>query len=116
MIIQKVKLLVAQLCLTLCKSMDCSPPASTEFSSQEYWSGLPFPTPGMIIWKHYQNNLKNTNKEKKKCFPANDDFLHYLNPRYLGFLVEYNTVKSLRGRISLYLFCVLSLLFKSPKY
>ena len=26
--------------------MDCSPPSSTEFSRQEYKSGLPFPTPG----------------------------------------------------------------------
>jgi len=28
--------------------MDCSPPAfsAMEFSRQEYWSGLPFPTPG----------------------------------------------------------------------
>ena len=28
--------------------MDCNPqaPLSMEFSRQEYWSGLPFPTPG----------------------------------------------------------------------
>ena len=25
--------------------MDCSPPGSIEFSRQEYWSGLPFPSP-----------------------------------------------------------------------
>ena len=39
----------AQLCLTLCDSMDCSPcqaPLSMGFSRQEYWSGLPFPSPG----------------------------------------------------------------------
>ena len=24
----------------------CQAPLSTEFSRQEYWSGLPFPTPG----------------------------------------------------------------------
>ena len=36
-----------QLCPTLCDSMDCSPPGSSvhEFSRQEYWSGLPFPSP-----------------------------------------------------------------------
>ena len=33
-----VKLLVAQLCPTLCNPMD--PPLSMEFSRQEYWSGL----------------------------------------------------------------------------
>ena len=39
--------LVAQSCLTLCDPMDCSTPASSvEFSTQEYWSELPFPSPG----------------------------------------------------------------------
>ena len=40
--------LVAQLCLTLCDGMDCScqVPLSMEFSRQEHWSGLPFPSPG----------------------------------------------------------------------
>ena len=34
----------------LCDSMDCSPQASLsmEFSRQEYWSGLPFPSPGYL--------------------------------------------------------------------
>ena len=37
-----------QLCLTLCNSMDCSPPGSPSmrFSRQEYWSGLPGPPSG----------------------------------------------------------------------
>ena len=37
----------AQSCLILYNFMDCSPPDSSflEFSKQEYWSGLPFPTP-----------------------------------------------------------------------
>ena len=37
----------AQLCLTPCDLMDFSPRGSflfLEFSRQEYWSGLPFPT------------------------------------------------------------------------
>ena len=40
--ITKVKVSVAQLCPTLCN------PAllSMEFSREEYWSGLPFPSPG----------------------------------------------------------------------
>ena len=40
--------LVAQLGLTLCNLIDCSPqaPLSMEFSRQEYSSGLAFPTPG----------------------------------------------------------------------
>ena len=37
----------AQLCSTLCDPVDRSLPGSClEFSRQEYWSRLPFPTPG----------------------------------------------------------------------
>ena len=41
--------LCAQLRLNLCDLMDCiayQAPLSVEFSRQEYWSGLPFLTPG----------------------------------------------------------------------
>ena len=43
--------LVAQLCLILCNRMDCRPPGSSfhGFPRQEYWSGLPFPSPGSLI-------------------------------------------------------------------
>ena len=39
---------VTQLCLTLCDPMDCShqAPLFMDFSRQEYWSGLPFSSPG----------------------------------------------------------------------
>ena len=39
---------VAQSCPTLCGAMDTAhqAPLPVEFSKQEYWSGLPFPTPG----------------------------------------------------------------------
>ena len=45
---RKVKVLVTQSCPTLWDLMDCSPqaPLSMEFSRQEYWSGLPFFSPG----------------------------------------------------------------------
>ena len=41
---------IVQLCLTFCGPMDYSPqaPLSMEFSSEEYWSGLPFPTLGNL--------------------------------------------------------------------
>ena len=47
--IVKVKVLFTQSCLTLCDPMDCSPPgfSAMGFSSQEYWNGLPFPSPGV---------------------------------------------------------------------
>ena len=34
-----------RLCVTL-RTADCKAPVSMEFSRQEYWSGLPFPSPG----------------------------------------------------------------------
>ena len=38
---------VRQLCLTLCKLMDCSPAGSSvrEIFQARYWSRLPFPSP-----------------------------------------------------------------------
>ena len=44
------KMLVAQLCLTLCDPLECSPPGTTVhgISRQESWSGLPFPSPGYL--------------------------------------------------------------------
>ena len=45
----KMKVLVAQSCLTLCNPMDCiarQVPLSVGFPRHEHWSGLPFPPPG----------------------------------------------------------------------
>ena len=39
---------VAQSCPTLQDSMDYRAPLSSELSRQEYWSGLPFPSPGNL--------------------------------------------------------------------
>ena len=49
---------VAQSCLTLCKSpwtITCKSPLSMEFSRQEYWSGLPFPSPKRAtkVWLNF---------------------------------------------------------------
>ena len=43
--------LVAKLCPTLCDPMVCSPPGFSVngFPTQEYWSGLPFPSPGDLF-------------------------------------------------------------------
>ena len=44
-----VAVLVIQSCLTLCNPMDYiahQAPQSMEFSRQEYWNGLPLPSPG----------------------------------------------------------------------
>ena len=52
--------LVTHSCPTLCDPMGCSPLGSSmEFSRQDYWSGLPFPSPGDL-----------TDPEIKPWFPA----------------------------------------------
>ena len=41
--------LVAKSCPTLCDPVNCSPPGSSVhgFPRQEYWDGLPFPSPDL---------------------------------------------------------------------
>ena len=39
-------MLVAQLYLTHCNTMDCQAPLSMELFRPEHWNGLPFPSPG----------------------------------------------------------------------
>ena len=48
-----------QLCLTLCDPTDCSPPGSYahEFSRQEHWHGVPFPTPGIFLTQGSNSSL-----------------------------------------------------------
>ena len=43
--------LVAKLCLTLVTpwTVTCQAPLSMGYSRQEYWSGLPFPSPGNLL-------------------------------------------------------------------
>ena len=45
--LEKVKVLVTQSCPILCDPVNLAhqTPLSMEFSRQEYWSGLPFPSP-----------------------------------------------------------------------
>ena len=47
---KKVKVLVTQLCSTLCNpwAVAHQDPLSIKFSRQEHWSGLPFPAPGHL--------------------------------------------------------------------
>ena len=47
---EDVCVLVAQSCPTLCdpRTVACLTPLSMEFSRQEYWSELPFLTPGYL--------------------------------------------------------------------
>ena len=50
---------VAQFCSTLCNPLDCSlsAPPSMGFPRQEYWSGLPLPSPGIFLTQGSNLNL-----------------------------------------------------------
>ena len=51
--------LVAKSCLTLAtpRTVVCQVPLSMGFSRQEYWSGLPFPSPGEFSWPRDQTQV-----------------------------------------------------------
>ena len=50
--------LVAKLCQRFCHPTDCSPPGSSVhgISRQEYWSGLPFPSPGDLPRRSHRSS------------------------------------------------------------
>ena len=79
--------LVAKSCPTLCDPMNCvacQVPLSMGFSIQEYWVGLPFPSPG---------NLPNPGTEPSCPALQADSLL----PSHQGSLVEYLPVFLPRG-------------------
>ena len=65
---EQMKVSVAQSCPNLCDSIDCTrqDTLSMEFSRYDYWSGLPFPSPG---------GLPDSGIELKS--PAGKFFLHH---------------------------------------
>ena len=58
----------------LCDPMDCSPTgfsAHRDFSRQEYWSGLPFPSPGvkhLLLGRKAMTNLDSVFKKARHHF------------------------------------------------
>ena len=58
---------VTQSCPSVCNPMDCNyqAPPSMEFSRQEYWSGLPFPSPGEAFWPRDRTRVSHT---AGRCF------------------------------------------------
>ena len=60
-------MIVTQSCPTLCDPMDCTQaPLSMGFSRQEYWSGLPFPSPTEREVPHLRGRGKETVGKNKR--------------------------------------------------
>ena len=73
----RVKSEVAQSCLTLSDPMDCSPPGSSAvgFSRQEYWSGVPLPSPNS--YESFQiKTIKSLSTEKYNVIYSYNEILH----------------------------------------
>ena len=93
----KAKVLVTQSCLTLCDPMDCvahQGPLSMEFSRQEYWSGLPFPSPGDLPHPGIKPGFLALQADSLPCEPPGKPLPVYqfknLNPDPRPYLESFN--------------------------
>ena len=76
--------LITQLWPTLCDHIDCSPPGSSVhgfFSRLEYWSGLPFPSPG---------DLPNSGIERRSPALQADSLPAELRGNFVGLMNKLN--------------------------
>ena len=69
-----VCILVAQSYPAPCDPVDCGlqAPLSVGFFTQEYWSGLPFPSPVCIHWSVYLLLIHVEGDWLNVCFPKSD--------------------------------------------
>ena len=82
-------------CLTLCDPMDCSPhqaPPCMGFSTQEYWSGLPFPSPGGLPHPGIEPGSATLQADSLPTEPPG-------NPIFLGGLVAKTSLPMLETRV-----------------
>ena len=74
-------MLVTQSCPTLCDPMDCQAPLSMEFPRQEYWHGLPFPSPGDLPDAGIESRCPGLQAD---CLRSELPRKQYLEPVYLN--------------------------------
>ena len=86
----------AQLCMSLCnpQSVACQAPLSRKFLRQEYWSGLPFPTPG-DLWGPGIEPLSPVSPGRQDSLPLHH--LGILYPLSYRFIVHIAIIRK-RGR------------------
>ena len=83
----------AQLCPTLWHPMDCSLFGPLEFSRQEYWSGLPFPSPGDLPDSGITPQPPALQADSSPSEPPRKPRLHFKGPSELYPLIT----KELKG-------------------
>ena len=86
---------VAQSCPTLCNPVDCSLPGSSVhgFSRQEYWSGLPFPSPGDLPNPGIEPRSPTLEVDASTSEPPNLDSI--LKSRDITLLAKVHLVKAM---------------------
>ena len=103
MLKKKVTVLVAQSCLTLCVSMDYiarQVPLSIGFSRQEYWSELPFPSPGVFLTQlsnsgllHCRQTLDHLSHQRSHTYAYTHAYTHTIQTYILLYIsVQFSSV------------------------
>ena len=95
-----MKVLITQSCLTLCNPMDCSSPGFSvmEFSRQEYWSGLLFPSPGDLPdsgMDHGSPTLQADSLPSEPPGTPTTNLNSVLKSRDITFLTEFLIIKAM---------------------
>ena len=109
----KVKVLVTQLCLILCGPIDVAfqAPLSIEFSRQEYWSGLPFPSPGDLPNPGTEPVSQASQANPLSSEPSGKPVFFYSTKQLLGILFSSLGCIFFRTRFSFALYTQCSLSF-----
>ena len=89
---------IAQLCPTLCNPMDCriQTPSFMGFSRQEYWSGLPFPSPRDLPHPGLQPRSPALQADALPSEPSGKLWMLFLSNSKHG-LLKNNITEQLRG-------------------
>ena len=103
----------AQSCLTLHNPMDCSLPGSSAHGifQQEYWSGLPFPSPGDLPDPGFQPvspvspaltgtfSTSWTNRESLECYRTHTQVAYFSCCSWFCFSPQFSGTKVHKGRL-----------------
>ena len=97
----------AQLCLTLCDSMDCSPPGSSVhgISRKDYWNGLPFPSPGDLPHPGIKARSSALWTDSLPSEPPGKSITFY---RFVIYIIGTNAIQSNAAKVFISTYCTVS--------